>query len=298
MKNISRLEIKQLRIFQALLRERNVSRVADQVGLTQQAISDQLRKLRDIFDDRLFLRKSNGLVATPLAEQLGVKVDSILTNIDGLIDPATFDPAQIDATYAIAATDYAQQVVLPFLLAKIRQLAPNLKIIIRDFDIDNLHELMVTNRVNLALAFPDYIPSSYPRFTLFNEYHICVASKNSPLAKQKLTLADIASHPQVIASPSRPNFRGSIDACFEEAGLTRNVVISAPCFSVVPRYIETTDAIAFLPSRALINDNLIRLDISETALSFDVIAAWHARSSQDPLHNWIIDLLKNEYKVS
>lgn len=295
MSKVNRLEVKQLRILQALLRERNVSRVASQVGLTQQAISDQLRKLRDIFDDRLFLRRSNGLVPTPLAEDLGVKIENILTDLEGLLDPPAFNPAKVSATYAIAATDYAQQIVLPRLLSKIRKLAPGLKIIIRDFEIDNLHELMVTSRINLALTFPDYIPSSYPYFTLFNEHHICIASKKSPLAKRKLSLADIASHPQIIASPSRPNFRGSIDAWFEEAGLMRNVVISAPCFSVVPRYIETTDAIAFLPSRTLLNDKLTKLDLNESLIDFEVIAAWHPRSSQDPLHNWITDLLKEEY---
>ena len=81
MSKINRLEIKQLRILQALLSELNVSRVANQVGLTQQAISDQLKKMRDIFDDRLFLRKSNGLVRTPMALKLGLKIDKILANV-------------------------------------------------------------------------------------------------------------------------------------------------------------------------------------------------------------------------
>ncbi|WDE07088.1 LysR family transcriptional regulator [Thalassomonas viridans] len=297
MSKINRLEIKQLRIFQALLHERNVSRVASQVGLTQQAVSDQLRKLRDIFDDRLFLRKSNGLIPTPVAEALGVKIAALLAGFEGLLDPDTFDPATVDATYVIAATDYAQQVVLPALLAKIRHFAPGLKIIIRDFDIDNLHELMVNSRVNLAIAFPDYIPASYPYLTLFTEHHVCVAGEQSHLSGRELSLQDIAHEAQIIASPSRPNFKGSIDSLFEQAGLTRNVVISAPCFSVVPGYIATTGAIAFLPSRAIQDNRLVQLNLNEKLINFDVIAAWHPRSSQDPLHNWIMGLLKEEYQA-
>lgn len=57
-------------------------------------------------------------------------------------------------------------------------------------------------------------------------------------------------------SPSRLNFQGSIDSCFEQFALERNVVIAAPCFSIVPLFLETTDTIAFLPSRALVNSNL------------------------------------------
>ncbi len=298
MSKVSRLEVKQLRILQALIREKNVSRVASQVGLTQQAVSDHLRKLRDIFDDRLFIRSANGLVPTPVAEGLAVKIENILTDLESLLAPAIFDPAKLDLTYTISATDYAQKLVLPGFLAQIRKLAPGLKINIRDFVIDSLPELMVSNRVNLALTFPNYIPSSYPYITLFSEHHVCVASKQSPLANKKLSLADISSKPQIVVSPSSANLRSSVDTWFEEAGLKRNIVISAPCFSVVPGYIETTDAIGFLPSRALPNDKIIQLDIAEKPIEFEVVVAWHPRSSQDPLHNWIIGLFKKEYGLS
>ena len=294
MSKLNRLDIKQLRILQALLREKNVSRVAQQVGLTQQAVSDQLKKLRDIFDDRLFLRKSNGLISTPTAENLGEKIDKILQNFDQLLDAETFDPALVSSTYVIAATDYAQQVVLPELIAKIRRQAPLLKIILLDLDIDRLPEAMAAGKVNLVVAFPDFVPSAYPCITLFTEQHVCVVAKNSPFAGKTLSLQDIASQPQIIASPSRPNFRGSIDNWFDKFGLERNVVISAPCFSVVPGLLEKTDAIAFLPSRALHDSNLAMIELKETLMSFDVITAWHPRSNQDALHNWIVDLLKEE----
>lgn len=292
---INRLEIKQLRILQALLRERNVSRVANQVGLTQQAVSDQLRKLRDIFDDQLFVRRSNGLIPTPIAEQLEEKIEKILSDLEGLLEQPTFEPENISTTFVISATDYAQQIVVPSLLNKIRLLAPNLKIIIRDFEIDNLHELMITGRVDLALTFPDYIPGTYPYMSLFSEHFVCVTSTTSSLNRAEVKLADIASIPQIIVSPSRANFRGSIDSYFEKEGYKRNVVISAPCFSVVPRYIEMTDAIAFLPSKVLPNDKLVQLNLVEKMPSFEVISAWHPRSSNDLLHQWILGLLRDEY---
>jgi len=294
MSKIDRLEIRQLRILQALLREQNVSRVALQVGLTQQAVSDQLRKLRDIFDDRLFLRKSNGLIPTPLAEQLGDKIDELIHGFEQLLEPGIFEPSLVEGAYVIAATDYAQQVVLPTLLSKIRQQAPKLKIIVQDLDIDSLSDLMAAGKINLVVAFPDFVPNSYPCITLFTEHHVCVVAPDSPFAGKKLSLDDIARQPQIIASPSRPNFRGSIDKWFEQYGLKRNVVISAPCFSVVPLYLETTDAIAFLPSRALVDGNLGIIDLQETPVSFDVISAWHPRVSDDPLHNWVVDLLRSE----
>ena len=78
MNKLDRLDIKQLRVFQALIREQSASKAASQLGLTQQAVSEQLKKLRDVFEDRLFLRKTNGFVPTPLAEELSREIDKLL----------------------------------------------------------------------------------------------------------------------------------------------------------------------------------------------------------------------------
>lgn len=293
MSKLDRLDIKQLRVFQVLIREQSASKAAAQLGLTQQAVSEQLKKLRDVFDDRLFLRKTNGFIATPFAQNLSVSVDKLLNDFNTLISPTTFDPNTVDGTFVIAATDYAQQIVLPKLISLIRTQAPNLKVIVRDFEIDKLNELMESGQVNLAIAFPDYIPDSYPSLTLFEEHHVCVASPNATILKGVPTLVDVAKYPSIIASPSRPNFKGSVDDWFKSFGLKRNVVVSAPCFSVVPLYLETTDSIAFLPSRAIRGLNLVEIKLEHKPETFDVIAAWHPRYHEDALQRWVILLLKD-----
>lgn len=294
MSKIDRLDIKQLRVFQALIKEENASKAASQLGLTQQAVSEQLKKLRDIFNDRLFLRKTNGFLPTPFAENLAQEIDKVLEGFEALLAPKAFDPKTLQGTYVIAATDYAQQIVLPNFIAYLRKASPNLKIIVRDFEIDKLHDLMEGGKVNLAIAFPDYIPQTYPTLSLFEEQHVCVASPTSSIRKTSkgtLTLKDIAAHPSIIASPSRPNFKDSIDDWFKKFGLVRNVMVSAPCFSVVPMYLETTDAIAFLPARAVENANLTIIDLETSPDPFEVIAAWHPRYSDEPLQKWIVEKL-------
>ena len=294
MSRLDRLDIKQLRVFQALIREQNASKAASQLGLTQQAVSEQLKKLRNVFDDRLFLRKTNGFVPTPYAEALSYDVDRILRDFTQLLSPKVFDPKTAQGTYVISATDYAQQVVLPNFIATLRAQSPNLKIIVRDFEIDKLHELMESGKVNLAIAFPDYIPDSYPIIKLFEEHHVCVTSSRSTISKTNTSLEEIAAHPSIIASPSRPNFKGSIDDWFKTFGLVRNVMVSAPCFSVVPMYLETTDSIAFLPAKAIEGLDLTVIDLDQTPEPFNVIAAWHPRYSEDPIQKWIVGKLKEE----
>ncbi|MGR5062454.1 LysR family transcriptional regulator [Photobacterium sp. DNB22_13_2] len=294
MSRLDRLDIKQLRVFQALIREENASKAASQLGLTQQAVSEHLKKLRGVFDDRLFVRKTNAFVPTPFAEELAIKVDKLLIDFNALMATSRFVPEKTKGTFVISATDYAQQVILPPLIAKLRKQAPSLKLIVRDFEIDTLHELMESGKVNLAIAFPDYIPESYRVLKLFEEHHVCVTSSTSSISGKKPSLAEVAEYPTIIASPSRPNFKGSIDDWFSEFGLKRNVVVSAPCFSIVPMYLETTDSIAFLPSRAIEGLDVVTIPLDHSPDSFDVIAAWHPRYHDDPLQLWVVSLLDTE----
>ena len=124
MSDISRVDLKQLRVFKILLKERSVTRAASQMGMTQQAVSAQLSKLRDAFQDRLFIRSGQGVIPTPLAEQLEPRVNAVFESIDRLMAPDDFNPTTVEATYVISATDYAVAVVLPRLMMKLRKLAP------------------------------------------------------------------------------------------------------------------------------------------------------------------------------
>lgn len=291
---VDQLGLKNLKVFEALMRERNASRVAEQMGLTQQAISDQLKKMRDVFDDPLFIRKPNGFVPTPVAERLNVKIQKILLDLEGLTAQDTFEPATASGAFVIAATDYAQIIVLPEIIERIRRDAPNLQIIIRDIDSERVADMMQFGQVDLLIAFPDVVPKTHPSKVLFKEQYVCVASKSNPFADASIDIAELARHPQIAASRTRLTNRDSIDDWFDLHGLTRNVVISAPCFSLVPDYINRTDAIAFLPSRSVPNDSLAILALENGPEGFDVVVAWHARSNKDPLHNWLLELIEEQ----
>lgn len=296
MSDIGRLDLKQLRILEELLQERNLSRVAKKMGLTQQAISEQLRKLRDLFDDRLFVRQGNGMVPTPLAEELGEKISGILKDVEALLTPTSFDPCTYKGVFRISATDYAIQAILPQLLEVVRKSAPELKIIVRDFESDNLNQLMTSGELDLALTFPSFIPDTLPCVLLFEEQHVCVTSRSSPLVGKALTLAEVAALPQLIISPSRANLRGSHDDWFAMQGLKRNIVMSVPSFSAAPDIIASTDTVAFYPSRLLPNEKVGVLNLETQPPKFEVIAAWHSRSNHSQLHKWIVDQLKMLFK--
>ena len=290
---MNRLDIKQLRVLQALLELKNLSQVARKMGLTQQAISEQLRKLRDLFDDRLFIRQGNSMVATPKALSMQQPIDRILEQLEALLEPDVFNPQTYKGVFTISATDYATQALLPQLFNITRRAAPDLKLIVRDFASDNINQLIAAGELDLLITFPEFIPDNLSYVTLFEEQHLCVTGCENDFLTEVLTLAQVAAHPQLVVSPSRANLRGSHDQWFLERGLKRNIVMSVPSFSAVPDILHTTDMIAYYPSRLLPSPKLKELKVEALPPTFKVIAAWHPRTKDSGIHRWLIDQLRN-----
>lgn len=292
MSGLHKLEVKQLRILSELLALQNLSKVAHKVGLTQQAISEQLKKLRDILDDRLFVRQGNKMVPTPRAQALEAPIADVLIKLEDIVKPEHFEPATYQGVFSISATDYTTQALLPELLSIVRAQAPQLKLIVQDFATDNASELMSSAKLDLLISFPDFIPDDLPYELLFIEQHLCVASKNTSLGQKVLSISDIAKQPQLVVSPSRANLKGSHDQWFANVGLKRNIVMSVPNFSSVPDLLYSTDLIAFFPSKLLPNDKVSILKVEDLPPPFEVIVAWHPRSNQSKIHQWIVEKLR------
>lgn len=293
MNGINRLDIKQLRVLSALLDLNNLSQVARKMGLTQQAISEQLRKLRDLFDDRLFIRQGNSMIATPKALSMQQPISDILKQLDALLEPDLFTPQTYKGVFTISATDYATQALLPQLFNITRRKAPGLKLIVRDFASDNINQLITAGELDLLITFPEFIPDNLAYVTLFEEQHLCITGCDNEFTKQPLTLAQVAAHPQLVVSPSRANLRGSHDQWFAEKGLQRNIVMSVPSFSAVPDILHTTDMLAFYPSRLLPTSKVKELEVEALPPTFKVIAAWHPRTNDSEIHRWLIKQLQN-----
>lgn len=292
---IKRLDLKQLRVLKLLMEERNLSKVAQKMGLTQQAISEQLRKLRYTFDDELFVRSNNGVIPTPFSYQIEPKINHIIDNMEDLFTEEKFDPATIKGTFNISTTDYALITVLPIFLSKLRKQAPFLKVIIRDFESTDLIRLMSSGEIDLLLTFPEFIPETLNTQLLFEDHHVCVAGRNSCHLKREYSIKEVSELPQIIISPSRPNLKGSHDIWFAEKGLKRNIIMSVSSFSVAPKIIKETDSIAFLPSRLLPHPDIKPINLKTQLPSFKVIAAWHKRLEKSPINNWILALLNEQY---
>ena len=292
MKAINRIDIKQLRTLQALLREKNLSRVAEQQALTQQAVSEHLKKLRQTFDDPLFIRQGSGMQATPFACALEGKLQVAIEALEQLLTPEQFSPQTSCATFTLSCTDFEQTSLLPQVIREIRKEAPNLQLAIKNLELDSLASDLKTGKVDLAITNPSLAPKHYPTQLLYAERYQCVAARTNQHASENMSLASIATIPQVVVSPSRGEFTGAINQWFNDQGYPRKVLLSFPTFSAAIATISVTETCGFVPARLLPDNRLKVIQLDTQVPGFDVIAVWHPRSSQDGLHQWMRDKLR------
>ncbi|MGY8872307.1 MAG: LysR family transcriptional regulator [Pseudomonadales bacterium] len=288
---IEKLDVRQMRLLLLLGEKRSISRTSEALDISQQAVSAQLKSLRESFDDRLFVRFGHGVAPTPKAEELIATFTHILDELKNVTRNSHFDPVNINQTFVISATDYAQHVLCTDLFRELRSEAPGLNLLIKDLEIDSLEESLTKGSIDLVITIPEFLPATLPYISLYKESYQLVASKCNQNTKVQ-NILELNKFDYIIVSPARANLKGSSQMWFQEHGINRSIVASIPSFSMIPEYIQGTDVVAFVPRKMLPCEGLKTIELPEYPTGFEVILAWHPRTQQDPLYQWVITKIK------
>jgi DNA-binding transcriptional LysR family regulator len=292
-RDVEALEVRLLQTFDALMIEHSVTRAAARLGMTQQGLSGQLSRLRDLFEDPLFVRAGAGVVPTPRAESLYPLVQGALEKLRALLVPPTFDPARFVGVISLATTDYALVLLLPKLLRRLRTEAPHLRLAVRPVSSASLELEMRNRKIDLALTIPQFVPAGLHSRRLFRERYVGVVRQKHPLAKGNVDVQRFVAFPHLLVSPDKGDFNGPTDAALDKIGLKRNIALVVPSFSVVAAIIDTTDLVAVLPSR-LLDQTRRKLHAFEPPVAvegFDLHAYWPERLNIDAMHKWFRRLI-------
>ncbi len=289
MSDIRNLDLNLLRAFSVLLAERNVSRTAKILHVTQPTVSGMLARLRVIFDDPLFVRTQRGLLPTPRAEELEPAILKLVSDAEELVKPNAFDPETSDATTIISVNDYMQSVLVVPMLALLRQQAPNMRVGVRNLEIAELPAMLMRGEIDMAVTIPEFVDSTLCTQFLYREEYVAVVRDQHPIRTKQVSLKKFLSCDHVLVSPSDGSFSGPTDDVLKELGVSRRVAISVPSFHVLAEVLQEDDFIAFMPKRlfARQTENLRIIKTPIDVPGFDVIAAWHTRTDSEPVHNWI-----------
>ena len=286
------LDLNLLKTLDALLDERSVTRAAARLSLTQPAVSGMLTRLRDNFDDPLFIRAPHGMVPTLRAQQLAPTVKHILNDIKALLQPVQFDPLTAELTFTLAATDYAlKAVVVPFIAAlKVR--APGIRVRVIPVEPERLTTQFEQGKIDLALLTPNTTPGDLHSRTLYEEHYVCMLRANHPDAQQPLTLERFCALEHILVSYEGESFWGVTDEGLAKVGRTRRVGLSVSSFLVLPEVLAISEMITVVPSRLASAHVSLCVQTPPVAINgFTKSMAWHERTHHDAAQQWLRDLL-------
>ncbi|UXN02867.1 LysR family transcriptional regulator [Bartonella sp. HY406] len=297
MDNIKTLDLNLLKALNALLEECNVTKAANKLSLTQPAVSSMLNRLRDKFNDPLFVRSSHGIVPTDRALSLAAPVKQILSDINKLIQPVVFDPAFLDVTFKIAANDNDMQVIgLPFILA-LKKIAPRVNLSFISYHHVDVQSMLARGELDLILTDPKNSPPLLRSRIIYHERYVCLLRKDHPMAhKQKLTLDEFCSLEHVLVSNDGGQFYGVSDEALAKIGRKRRVSLSVTSFLMLPSILQKSDFITVAPERlAKSFTNLALLPPPLEISGYTKIMAWHERNHHDQIQKWLRQLMLQSF---
>jgi DNA-binding transcriptional LysR family regulator len=197
--HFNRLDLNLLKVFDALLDERNVTRAGARLGLSQSAVSHALGRLRQLLGDELFVRRSSGMDPTPRALEIGPAVHTALLQMQTALAPAGFDPAATERRFSISAGPYGCAVLIPQVVRLLGRHAPGATLQVTPYGAGTV-EALDTGRVDAALMGQD-TPSRRFRFqTLFTETMVWIVRKGHALTEGELTLERLRETPHILVS--------------------------------------------------------------------------------------------------
>ncbi|MGZ8217514.1 LysR family transcriptional regulator [Methylomagnum sp.] len=293
MADLRTFDLNLLVAFNLLMKERSVSRAAEKMFISQSAMSHVLQRLRQQLEDPLLVKTPTGMVPTARALALVEPVAVLLREVEGLIKaPAPFEPGTSRRSFAIAATDYVEALLLPKLAPRIARQAPGIDVHFKRtstrFPLDELEQ----GEIDMVLGFDVMLepPRHLHCETLFADCMVCVARIGHPVVNAALTLEDYIGLPHIMVSRTGAS-AGQVDCWLEAHGRERRVALTVSHFLSASLTVAQTDRVMAVPRR--IAEQFIRsLPVQLVPLpmdlpNYDTVMVWHPLQEQEPPHRWL-----------
>ncbi|MBE5683172.1 LysR substrate-binding domain-containing protein [Pantoea agglomerans] len=284
-----------LPVLLVMMEERNVTRAAERLGITQPALSNALNRLRETLNDPLFIRERYGMRPTPKAEQLAQVVGAALSSIDKVIlGQQDFDPLNATRLFTLAPNSYVEFIMMPAIVARLRSCAPGIRLRLTPFGNDVTETGVISGNTDMVLGRIVEPPDNLVVQHLMNEGLACVIRADHPLVGENLSAEQYEQLKHVnVLPPGR--MRAGLYQALEQRGLRRQVAVSVTHFLAVLEMIAVTDYCATLPRlicQHLSRDQRLRIVPAPVDLgTFPVEMGWHARYRDDPAHRWFRTLI-------
>lgn len=303
--NISRIDLNLLVYLDVLMREQSVTKAAVQLSITQPAMSNGLKRLRELFKDPILVRTSDGMTPTQRAVELQPVIREVLAKLENAIQPEQeFSAEESQRTFRIMASDYAESTLLLAVLQALRERAPNIVLdVITPSDV-TFHDVE-HGKVDMAINRFDTLPLSFHQKVIWEDAFCCVVNSNNPII-HKLNLDTYLQCQHVWVSktgfgvgvgidPKEVQKLGWVDAELTKMGKKRDIRVFTRHYHVAIQLAKNQDLVATLPSKiaAMYADDG-HITVLATPFAVPPIAlkmAWSPLLHQDAGHVWLRRLI-------
>ena len=284
------LDVTLLELFDCIHRKRNLSAAGAELGMSQPAVSRALARLREMYDDALFIRRPRGVVPTPLAESLGPAVATALEALRATFQRPAFDPGSETRSFRVAMSDVGERLFLPRLMQHLAGVAPNVRLHAVTSQ-EQLEEDLSSARIDLAVGFFGNVSKQLHQRRLLRERFIYIARKDHPIVKGQLRREQLREIPHVVGGPEGMEHAKTVERVLAGSRVKARVALRVHSFLCVAPVVASTDLIGAIPCNlaAVVADH-IPLQLLEPPVQFpgfDITMAWHQRFHAEPASEWL-----------
>lgn len=291
--NIGTIDLNLLRVFEAVHRERNLSRAATQLDLNQSSVSNALARLREAMGQTLFVRSGHGVIPTPFADSIAGDVNQALSLLRNVLrDSHEFNFGSSDRQFKIICSDYSSALIIPPLLARLQGVAPNVSLVaISMHEGDNIAPALASGDADLALGNLYFLSDSVRHQRLFEDDYVILARKGHPATKKRWDIDAFTKYPQIVVNPfskCTPWFKREGAPALSKSP---HIAIYAATYLSVPFMVAGSDNLAACPRR--LADQFAKthatqmLELPVAAEPVLIRQYWHERQHDDAGHCWL-----------
>ncbi len=298
------LDLNLLRVFDAVMTEQNLTRAANRLAMTQPAVSNAVKRLRDALGDELLIRTAHGVKPTARAESLWPAVRRALADLEEAVAPRSFELAKANATFRMAMADATAGLLLPPLVRLIEGEAPGIDIRMVPLTTREPRPMLLRGDIDLAIGFFPGVVAQLQGSTetpvrherLYAGHYVCVMRKNHPLADQELTLDRYCDANHLLVSFSG-RARGLVDDALVALNRERRILLTVNQFFTAGKVVAASDLLMVIPYHLIdatgMSEQLIRKSLPFTLPEVHIDMLWHERDARSPGHRWLREQLRN-----
>jgi DNA-binding transcriptional LysR family regulator len=304
--NFRTLDLNLLRVFDEVMAEKSLTKAARNLSITQPAVSNALRRLRETLGDDLVRREGHGITPTPFALMLWPNVRQALDQLQTALVPQLFIPAEARNAFVLAMADATAAELMGGLAQELEHHAPKVSIRVLPLTTRDPRNLLNEGVVDLALGyFPAVLADltakaqsgeavAFEHQRLYDGEYVCVMRSGHPLAQKNITLDEFCNARHLLVSFSGRPY-GFTDEALASMGRHRRVVMTVNQFFTAGRVVVNSDLLTVLPKHFVpttgIADELFMCDLPFMVPTLHVDALWHRRKQAQSDHVWLRQVL-------